>query len=342
MFEFKLLREKKVLFLTILFFGLGFLTGLPIDGALLINKLFNATAPKEWREGQKGLINPLLGVNFPDKTIFDDLNPIQNQFTKLVESEISSNRATKISIYFKDQSTSHWTGVNEKDLFAPASLVKIPMMMTYFKVAESNPAILNKTIQYLGPDENTIEAFKPSKAMIIGQYYTVSDLIERMIIYSDNNAISLLFNNMNKNTLGIVFSDLSITLPADINQPGDYISPGNFSRFFRTLYNSTYLNEEYSQKALDILSRVDFKQGLVAGVPNGITVAHKFGETPDVDQKGQVAAYELHDCGIVYYPGHPYILCVMTKGPSYDSLKNVIKDISLATYQNIESLYKYK
>jgi len=43
---------------------------------------------------------------------------------------------------------------------------------------------------------------------------------------------------------------------------------------------------------------------------------------------------QLHDCGIVYYPQRPYVICVMTKGRDLDVLKNVIKGISEIVYEH--------
>ena len=35
----------------------------------------------------------------------------------------------------------------------------------------------------------------------------------------------------------------------------------------------------------------------------------------------------MHDCGIVYIPNSPYLLCIMTKGNSNDKLLKVISDM---------------
>jgi beta-lactamase class A len=340
MLDTALLKDKKILGWVALFFIAGFVSGFPIGGSSLFNRFTAQAFPKEWREGQQGLINPLLGLNYPDSTVFEELKPLQNNLTLLVQKEISQGKASRVGLYFKDLTNAHWTAVNSTLTFAPASLIKIPMMMSYLKVAETNPYILDQQLQYVGPDQNKIEAFKPTRVMVPGQYYTVDELIRRMIVYSDNNAIAMLFNNLDKQKLGEIFSDLSITIPKDPNQPGDYITSSNFSRFFRILYNATYLSEGYSQKALDLLAQTDFKAGLTAGIPAGMTVAHKFGETPDVDQSGHVIGYELHDCGIVYPENHPYLLCVMTSGPGYTSLSGVIKDISSLVYAAVQNDYK--
>ncbi len=87
-----------------------------------------------------------------------------------------------------------------------------------------------------------------------------------------------------------------------------------------------------SAKALTYLVNSEFKEGIAGGVPSEIKVAHKFGErTLSADLK------HLHDCGIVYYPDNPYILCVMTRGNNYQELSNIIKTISKMTYDEVES-----
>ena len=88
-----------------------------------------------------------------------------------------------------------------------------------------------------------------------------------------------------------------------------------------------------SEKALELLSQTTFSSGLVAGVPDKINVAHKFGErTVHLNSTGEVMYRELHDCGIIYNAKHPYSLCVMTKGKEFDNLKDVIRKISVEVY----------
>ncbi len=48
---------------------------------------------------------------------------------------------------------------------------------------------------------------------------------------------------------------------------------------------------------------------------------------------------QLHDCGIVYYPEHPYVLCLMTRGYNWDKLKEVLHQASNIVYQAVEQQY---
>ena len=79
-----------------------------------------------------------------------------------------------------------------------------------------------------------------------------------------------------------------------------------------------------------------FKDGLLAGVPRDVTVAHKFGSR----RIGESEKVQLHDCGIVYAPERPYILCVMTQGSDFTKLAGVIKSISANVYQSVATELK--
>ena len=82
-----------------------------------------------------------------------------------------------------------------------------------------------------------------------------------------------------------------------------------------------------------LLSKAEFNEGLVAGVPQNITVAHKFGERNFNNQ-----TFQLHDCGVIYAK-RPYLLCIMTKGPDFKDLSSAIKQISSKVYTEFTSKY---
>ena len=84
-----------------------------------------------------------------------------------------------------------------------------------------------------------------------------------------------------------------------------------------------------------MLSEVKFNKGILNGVPENILVAHKFGEMQTVEGERQ-----FHDCGIVYYPKHPYLLCVMTRGQNWDELSSTIGETSKEIYTDIDQRYK--
>jgi beta-lactamase class A len=165
--------------------------------------------------------------------------------------------------------------------------------------------------------------------MKVGDQYSVEDLIYRMIVSSDNNAMILLVNNLPLPLQDKVFTDLGITIPG-VRGTEDYMSVVDNASFFRILYNASYLEKSTSQKALELLTKSGFSDGIRRGIPKGITVANKFGERLFNGKQ------QLHDCGIVYFKNNPYLLCVMSRGTNFNKLASSIRQISRVVYAEVE------
>lgn len=317
---------------------LSFLLGGILGGALVgvfAGDLFMSNNPVKFELHERGskFTNPLLECEEPENIVGRKLRPFKHKVQELIEDKIDNKKATHISVYFRDLNNGPWFGINDDKDFSPASLLKVPIMMAYFKVAESNPQILSRQITYKGgTDYNSLENIRPSKVTEVGKSYSVEELIYNLIIYSDNNAKDILENNLDFMLFTQPFTDLGIGIPG-IRKTEDFMDVKTYASFFRVLFNASYLGKAMSERALDYLSRVEFKDGLVAGVPKNIIVSHKFGERRE--HKGKDIK-QLHDCGIIYYPNHPYLLCVMTRGDEFNILAENIKDISYLVYKEID------
>lgn len=196
--------------------------------------------------------------------------------------------------------------------------------MSVYSAAEDDPGFLQKRVAYPGapsPEEHF-------KAPVIeaGTSYTVNELVRATLQNSDNNAAYLLAGLLGMESLDKSYSRLGIETPTSGQ---DYTTTvRSYASFFRVLYTATYLDRNASEELLSILSETVFTQGIVAGVPKGIVVAHKFGERSLEDS----SSVQLHDCGIVYAPGNPYLLCVMMRGYDFDTLANSIAAVSSLVY----------
>ena len=260
-----------------------------------------------------------------------ELLPFHHKVAALIEDKKKANWATHVSVYFREMNNGLSFSIHGQEKFTPASLVKVPLMIAYLKWAETNPGLLSRKMVFNMADATASQTYKPAMALEQGKAYTVDELLYRAIVYSDNNAYFLLFASIDPRVLHRVYTDLGLEVPKVRNRD-DYMSVVEYASFFRMLYNASYLNKELSEKALQYLSEVDFKQGLVGGVPPGTVVAHKFGEKV-FGSSAEIK--QLHDCGIVYYPGHPYLLCVMSRGDTFEYLDDTIRQISSLIYQEV-------
>jgi beta-lactamase class A len=286
------------------------------------------------REGGFRHINPLLECDIAEDVLRNrELAPFKERITTYLEGRMDPRWASSVSVYFRDLNDGLWFSVGDTERYAPASLRKLPLMIALLKAAEG-PAgrpLLEREVTFdLSRDYNQDQNLKPSRPLAPGQRYQVRELIERMIVQSDNNAFTLLARVVDPAELDRVYALLRMQNPRATGDDG-FLSIQTYASFFRVLYNATYLSKEASEWALDTLARSEFRAGLVAGVPSAVPVAHKFGEKSDP----RTGAVQLHDCGIVYYPGRPYLLCVMSQGPSFEFLDDVIVAVSRLVYVGV-------
>jgi len=199
---------------------------------------------------------------------------------------------------------------------------------------------MNTHIKYskesIGQDVEIMNAIEVAETGLkIGQYYTIEDYMRAAITYSDNLSYYILTNYLDHMTpekihrFDRTFQELGIIDPR--SSEDEVISTHGYASLFRMLYNISYLDTEASEKLLSWLASSTYDKGLAAGIPKDVPVANKFGE------RGlQNGSKQLHDCGIIYYPQNPYILCVMTNGRDWGPLVNLIKDISSMVYEEVD------
>lgn len=276
-------------------------------------------------------INPLIGFDVLEQKNFNEFKPLKYEIAGIIDRAEADSGVDLVSVYYRNPDNGHWMGINENEVYLPASLLKVPIMVAYFKKAESEPGVLRERVFVNAPSDTAPESPNnlPSK-LVPGQTYTTEELIAAMIKDSDNQAKDLLLRNIDASSLEEVFSDLGVEIPP--RRGSEYgISAKTYSMFFRTLYSATYLNRAMSEKALSLLASASFHDGIVRGVPAGTMVAHKYGERGIVIGS-TIAGIDFHDCGMVYFPRHPYLLCVMTRGKNIADLEKIVQDISAAVW----------
>jgi beta-lactamase class A len=174
----------------------------------------------------------------------------------------------------------------------------------------------------------------PAAPLQPGKAYSVEKLIEHMIHYSDNRSYSVLkefLAGSNYEPVYRVYDHLGFP-PQKFANDGDNISPKEYARTFIELFDGSYLNASMSARALKLLKKASFPQGILAGLPQKTVIAEKYGERGYTDSDLK----QLHDCGIVYSPGEPYVLCIMTKGNDWHGQAKAIQHISHKVFEAMQ------
>jgi beta-lactamase class A len=317
-----------------IFTVLVFIVGVGV-GAYTVHKNFPSIRFRNMSGWTYQFINPQLAYS---DDVASELKPFKPDIESLIKNKVDNNQATNVSVYFRDMNNGPWFGIGESDPYVPASLLKVPVMMDYLKASEKKPGLLDQQIKFETKTDEPAPHYPPEESLEIGKSYSVRDLIEHMIKYSDNQALGLLADNAGRiaSPLQTTINDLGQSY--DINDPDSTISVRSYSVYFRILYNSSFLNKDNSEYALKLLSQADFRHGIQAGLPEDVMSANKFGERT-VQKDGQTIN-QLHDCGIIYLPHRPYLLCVMTRGNNFDDMAHVISDVSKAVYEKVSSQTK--
>jgi beta-lactamase class A len=264
-------------------------------------------------------------------TFMRSYEEFETTLTEWIEGQKKVGAITDAAVYFRDLQNGPWFGVRESDQFLPGSLFKVPVMIAMLKAGEHDPSLFKEQLATTQIEGIPLGSTDPARTLVPGIYYPVDELLRRMIVYSDNPSMDLLAKRLaalgdGQAVVQRLYQELGV-LPTDTAQT---ISVKSYATLFRILYNARYLTREDSQKALALLAASEFKGALAAGVPDGIRVAHKYGVHNLTNDR------LFHDCGIVYHPLRPYMLCVMTRGNDLDSNIRFIADVSKRVYEQVQ------
>lgn len=272
----------------------------------------------------------------------DDKSNILESLQKKLEINIDgfkkAGKVKRVSVFVRDLKTSRFVGINDSEVYYMASLLKTPLLIGGFKLAEVEPKILDQALIYNGvPNLYDDQIIGVPDRLQIGKTYTIKDLMSRAIIYSDNTAAQILLDYFPEGFLDRIMQALAVQIIKPSGEVEDFVTARAYANIFRILYNSSYLTRDYSNQALDILTKTEFNKGITAKLPKDLTVAHKFAERTLVYEDYRVAVEQMHECGIVYLKNFkdPYVLCILTEGDSYENLESVISEISLSIYEEL-------
>jgi len=262
----------------------------------------------------------------------EELADCKNQINQIINENKAKGKIISASVYVREFTQAQWTSINPSDLYSPGSLLKVPELMALYKMNERQPGFLDKVVEYKDVSEtksNRVVNFE-SNHIKLGNKYTIRDLINYMIVYSDNDATMLLNSLIDKSVFSKVFTDIGLKEPN--YSSSDYkMNVTDYSIFFKELYNGSYLSFKNSEECLSLLSKTEFKEGLINGLPANCVVSHKFGEG------GANSEPNFSEAAIVYCGKTPYIIIIMTKGSDIKSLPSVSAEISKKVYEVMSS-----
>ena len=301
-------------------------------------KSFN---PQNQKESTSGLLSPRIysGLLKPESFMIVNFAELKEK----IQSYVTKNNLN-VSVYVENFRNGAYMGINEKNGFFPASLIKLPVAILITKKIEDGKLSFDTMLEIEDSDRTSSygELYKTEEKQL-----PVRILLEKMMKESDNTAFRVLLHEVDVEDFQLVLDYYNIEVNADF-QDGEtakhpnLLSPKAMSTLFSSLYFSTVLEPDNSEYLLSLLSDSAFDAGKAANIPSDVTMAHKFGETYYGDFR------YFHDCGIIYINESRVFYCIMTKDLDEKQATEAIGSIVNEIYNYVKNTrakldkYKYK
>ncbi|MCC6934713.1 MAG: serine hydrolase [Candidatus Yanofskybacteria bacterium] len=311
----------------ILLAALGGILGVGLVALAAQNRSLRSQLAAHSASSSFELLNPVKALKI-NRHFIIDFSDLRKSFDRIVKKY-----PQKTYLYFMYLSNGGWVGVNERDQFVAASLIKVPLAMAFYKAVEDGR--INLSQEYALAETDLDDGFGDLYKVGAGKSYSARDLLRIILSRSDNTAMRAVTTLLRRVGIDDPLSDVYAELGWEVLPPlvanGDAsginyseISVKVLSNMLLALYNATYISSEHSQEILKDLSESEFNDSIPGGVPNGTIVAHKIGASAN-DQT-------FSDCGIVYVPGRPYLLCLGSNGGDQDRANRFMAEVSRAVF----------
>jgi len=256
---------------------------------------------------------------------------------------IEQNLDGVMGVAIEDLTSGQTFLLHQDEIFPQASTIKITVLAElYHQAQQSESGATGKArltdmytvqTQDLVQDSDIMGGLTPSVTRL-----TNRDLATMMVAVSDNSAANVLIDRVGMKNVNALLDSLGLTHTRlqrkmmDLKAAGEgrenLSTPREMMILLEDIYRGKVLNENSTRDFWKMLGT--HKQSTIArDLPDGVQIADKPGELEGV----------RNDCGVVFAPKRPYIICVMT---SY--LRNeregeqAISRVSAAAYSMFDRL----
>ncbi len=223
-------------------------------------------------------------------------------------SEYLKQNNLTVSVYVENLRDGASMGINQDITYYPASMNKVPIAILIMKQVQENKLYLDTVLPITNEERDAWWGTLYNESV---EELPVSVLLAKMLQESDNTAFNVLRKNINLEedifVLEKYYGYYDKNTEHNANDTLNVANTLSFYNIYSSLYLSTTLEPKNSEYILELLTNTSFNINKIAGLPENVTVAHKFGVVSDDKE------YYLHDCGIIYYRELRIFYCVMTK-----------------------------
>lgn len=256
-----------------------------------------------------------------------------NKLKKEIEDMVKDSSAN-ISISFYDLDEDENFAINGDKKVPSASMIKLLIMLKLLEKVERKELDLEEKIKI--QDYEKVDGSGILKELSSNHSFSIRELLTLMIIVSDNFATNILIEILGMDDVNELGEELGLLntslqrkmMDLDAKEKGfdNYTSSQDILKILKMIYDKTFLSEDLSDLALDILLRQQERSRLQRFLSEDIKIASKSGDLDNLENDG----------GIFFTNKKNYILVVLVnEAQSNDIAKEIIGKISLKIYEEI-------
>lgn len=242
-----------------------------------------------------------------------------------VEARIRSSGAAAVGVYARDLGRPDSLLVGALIRFHAASTMKVPVLIQVYRDVDAGRLRLDQPIPVVNTFASLVDgspyhlnAGDDSDSTLygyVGRTVTLRELVERMITVSSNLATNILIDRVQAarvQATAVALGADSIQVRRGVEDSKAYQAGLNNTTtardlgvLFAAIAEGRAASPASCREMLAVLERQHFNEGIPAGLPAGVRVAHKTGWFTGTH----------HDAGLVTVPdGRRYVVVVLTRG----------------------------
>jgi beta-lactamase class A len=229
--------------------------------------------------------------------------------------DVLGAEAPAYGVVIKDLATGRGTSLNADRIYYAASIFKLFVMYEAFR--QESLGIFELSDELVMTPYYDAFGLGPRQTELC-QVLSVDTALQAMMEISDNAAAVLLqdlvgSSNINQ-ALGALGLEDSRLLTDDLP-----ITAGDVALLVEAIGRGEAVSRPASEQMLELMAREQFDNGLRAGTPRDVTVAHKTGNWTNA----------THEAGIVFAPAGSYVMVVLS---DKDHQTRLIEELSRRVY----------
>ncbi len=246
-----------------------------------------------------------------------------------IKKEIESMEGN-LGFYYKNLVTGEEYGYNEGGAFLAASVIKLPLFL--YILAESAAGRISLSERLVTENSHKVPSCGALNLFTGAVETDILTLCRLMICISDNTATNRLIKHFGIAAVNAGFAAMGLKktklrrllFDSEASARGleNTVCPLEMGMLLEQLYRGTFINEDVSRLALDVLLQQQINHKL-GGKLDDVDIAHKTGEDDMLS----------NDVGIIY-ANRPFVLCFTGNHTDVYRWETVIREAAYDLYHS--------